>query len=313
MDASALAKSAAALRNSIKALESRSDSLEFWLWIWVTFVVVGVVLEVGFVIWEYIDGRKKYRDQRDIIRSPEKPSGWKFTFEIIGAALVAIGVSGELYIDVASGEIQTDLRKKNGDLIQLFEGAASAALVEASKNAEEAARLHKLAEDEHLARVQLEAKVAWRHLTEAQQKEIGSALGRRFAEKQGLSLWFSSGDTESAAFAGDIAKALIAAKSFLVQPPASILTVRASGKFGDPVRAPDTGVQVQSTRHEQSRQLADAIIHELVLRGFDAVRQKDPPFDPDPAPKVWINVWPRPEGPQGELKLAEEKRSASKK
>jgi hypothetical protein len=81
------------------------------------------------------------------------------------------------------------------------------------------------------------------------------------------------------------------------------MTMMESGRLGAPVRRTETGVTVQSTKDDRSRQLADAIIHELTVRGFDARRQTDPPFDPNPAPQVWVYIEPRPEGPQGEFKL----------
>src|SRR5271157_2431110 len=98
MDSSALASSIAALRSSIRSLESRSDSLEAWLYFWVALVVLGVVLEVGFVLWEYKEERKEYH--RGTIRSPQKPSGWKLLLELLGAVLVATGVAGEFAIDI---------------------------------------------------------------------------------------------------------------------------------------------------------------------------------------------------------------------
>jgi hypothetical protein len=46
--------------------------------------------------------------------------------------LVAIGVAGELGVDVKAGTIRTDLRTKNGELIQLLQGTSSAALGKAA-------------------------------------------------------------------------------------------------------------------------------------------------------------------------------------
>jgi hypothetical protein len=76
-----------------------------------------------------------------------------------------------------------------------------------------------------------------------------------------------------------------------------------SGKWDDPIRHIETGVSLQSTKDNRSRLLAESIIRELKARGFDAVRQTDPPFDDRPVPQVWIMVNPRPEGPQGDAKL----------
>jgi hypothetical protein len=175
----------------------------------------------------------------------------------------------------------------------------------------EAARLNKQAEDERLARVTIEARVAWRRLTEQQKTEIGSALGRRFSN-QSVSFWYSSGDTESSWFAAHLAEAVQAARTLRVFPPGAVMTMLVGGRVG-PIRRSDTGVRIQSTGDERSRQLAAAIIHELIVRGFDAARQTDPPFDPNPAPQVWVYADPRPDGPQGEFKLAAQRDAAQKK
>lgn len=223
---------------------------------------------------------------------------------LIVAALAAIAVVGTTIMALKRARQAGDAQS---ELIQIKDRQLASDLrdkdVKIAQAGKDAAEANRIAETEHLARVQIEARVAWRHLTEDEQKEIGATIGRRFS-KLGVSLWFSTGDTESSFFAGDIARAFVAAKTLLVQPPGSILMMRETGKFGDPVKPSDTGVVVQSTMHESSRELAEAIIHELTTRGFDAIRQKDPPFDSNPAPQVWVNVWARPEGPQGEYKLA---------
>src|ERR1017187_10380000 len=177
MDPSALSSSIATLRSSIKDLESSSSSLESLLYFFVALVVIGVVLEVGFVIWEYSEEREEY--QRGTIRSPQKPSVWKLSFELLGALLVAIGVAGELGVDVKSGTIQTELRTKNGELIQLLEGASSAALITAAQSEKDAAQLRKdaeglkkAAEDERVARLRLEAQIQPREYTASEQKRI---------------------------------------------------------------------------------------------------------------------------------------------
>ena len=165
MDASALASSAEALRSAIKALESRSNSLEPWLYFWVLLVVVGVAVEVILVVLEY---REELEDfHRGTIHSPEKPKKVKFGVETLAAILVVSGVAGELVIDIRAGKIQTDLRNKNANLIQLLEGAAGTALnhaveVEQSNKQlgldleaehQKTARMRRDAEHEHLARV----------------------------------------------------------------------------------------------------------------------------------------------------------------
>jgi hypothetical protein len=206
----------------------------------------------------------------------------------------------------------------SGQLIANIEERASANEREAAQLRKDAEQLHKDAEQlrkdaeaEHLARVKIEAKVAWRHITDKQKSEIANRLGD-FSNQEGASFWYQAGDTEAAMFATDIAEALKAAR-IVVQPPADMSVLHESGKFGDPIKHVDTGVILQSTKDARSSALAEAIIRELTLRGFDARRQTNPPFDDRPLPQVWLNVWPLPEGPQGEFKLEAERQAKDKK
>jgi hypothetical protein len=203
--------------------------------------------------------------------------------------------------------IQAELIQNKDDQLALALKDKDLKIAQAGKEAAEAIRM---AETEHLARVEIEARVAWRRLSARQKADIGSALARRFAD-QPVSFWFSAGDTESSWFAADLAEAVQAARTLRVNAPATLITMMESGRLG-PIRRSDTGVRVQSTKDERSRQLADAIIHELTVRGFDAARQTDPPFDPNPVPQVWVYVEPRPDGPQGEYKLAAQRAPRAK-
>src|SRR5580658_9639274 len=114
MDFSAIASSTLAARSTIKALEGSINSLEVGLHIFVALVVIGVVLEVVVVLWE------RHEEREDVIRGrflPQAAHNFKFCFELLGAALVAIGVAGELWVDIESGGLQTKLRAKNGELV----------------------------------------------------------------------------------------------------------------------------------------------------------------------------------------------------
>ena len=198
-----------------------------------------------------------------------------------------------------------DLNREAGEARRTAASAqreAGEANERAAGNEMAAALLHKRAEDEAMARVKIEARVAWRRLSNQQKAEIGAALARGFSNLA-VSFWYSAGDTESSWFAADIAEAVESAHSLRIYPPGGVMTMMESGQLGEPIRRTVTGVTVQSTRDERSRQLADAIIHELTERGFDAARQTDPPFNPNPVPLVWVDVEPRPDGPQGEFKL----------
>jgi len=100
-----------ALKILLDNLEMSRSSLHGWLLFWTFLVVLGVALELVFVVKEYIDQSHDFR--RGIIHSPEKPSTMLFVSGLLGAGLVAIGVAGELYIDVQAGKVETEIRKAN--------------------------------------------------------------------------------------------------------------------------------------------------------------------------------------------------------
>ena len=52
--------------------------------------MIGVLFEVIFVIWEYIDELHDFR--RGIVHPPERPNLLLFALGLLGAGLVAIGV-----------------------------------------------------------------------------------------------------------------------------------------------------------------------------------------------------------------------------
>jgi hypothetical protein len=127
-----------------------------------------------------------------IIGEYSKSEKWKVhkrTFEI----MVIIGVAGEIFADggifLFSRNLQTisdheiavlnkeagDARKAAGDAVERSNRAnerASKSEELASSNEREAARLRKLAEDERLARVKIESRLAWRRIDEQQRKQI---------------------------------------------------------------------------------------------------------------------------------------------
>jgi hypothetical protein len=296
------------LITKLKSLEASWASLDSWLKFWIFLVVVGVVVELVVILIEY--SRELHEFRRGIMQPPDKPSTWLLVFGLLGAGFVAVGVAGEFAIHIRAGKVESDMRDVTFALVAITDAKAEGANERASQNQKEAEGLRKDAEAEHSARVKVEARVSWRHLTGQQKAEIGARLGD-FSNKERASFWYRAGDTEAAMFASDLAESLKVAH-IVVQPPAGMVRMRESGRFGDPIKPIETGVILQSTKDERSSSLADAIIKELNGHGFDATRQKDPPFDDRPIPQVWVSVEPRPEGPQGEFKL-EAKREAKAK
>ena len=101
MNESALKLLIDGLEQSRAVLDSR---LLFWTWL----VVIGVALELIFVIWAYIDERRPWHiaQTRGIVPLPERPSRLKLICELIGIVFVVAGVAGELYVDKQSGRIE---------------------------------------------------------------------------------------------------------------------------------------------------------------------------------------------------------------
>jgi hypothetical protein len=224
--------------------------------------------------------------------------------------LVVLGVAGEGIAEYFLGNADSNLRAFNNALLTEARQETALALERASANEVEAAQLHKDAEVEHLARVKIEAAVAWRQLSHKDKREIGAAV-TEFQSLAAASVWFNASSTEAEIFADDIAEALRNGK-IIVQPPSGIMEMRESGKFGAPIKRPLTGVIVQSTKDNAALKFAASVIAELTRRGFDASKQTDPPFGEGKFPQIWVNVEPRPKGPQGEYKLQTEREATAK-
>ncbi len=153
-------------------------------------------------------------------------------------------------------------------------------------------------EDERLARIKIEESVAWRRLTKDQQSEIGTRL-RPFSGQVAL-LQYNVNDLEASAFGSDIASALELA-GWGASEPLAIVRLR-EGPVPLGTNPPlETGVVIVSTGDEASRAASDAILHELIARGFDATRS--PRNESRPNSVVFISLEHRPEGAQGEAKL----------
>lgn len=124
-----------ALKILLDNLDRSQSSLHHWLHFWTFLVVVGVVMEVVFVVWEYAEDLYEFR--RGIVRPPEKPSILLLILGLLGAGLVAVGVAGELYIDVQAGKLETQIRKANEDRFLLLSKEAGDAASSAKTAHEE--------------------------------------------------------------------------------------------------------------------------------------------------------------------------------
>ena len=173
------------------------------------------------------------------------------------------------------------------------------AYARAAETEREAANLRKEAEDEHSARVKIEARVAWRRLTESQIVEIGSNL--HHFPRLNVAVGYDGTDAESSSFSSDIADALDASHALNVTSMEGFLHTRTpTVRKGHTLPSVDTGVLVTTSRDDNCRLLGVAISRELIIRGFDTT--VGPPATDKPNLCVQVDVGPHPVGPQGEYK-----------
>lgn len=130
-----------ALRRSLASLDDCNSSLHWWLGFWTFLVALGVVLEVVFVVWEYLNELHDFR--RGIIRAPERPQTALFVLGLFGAGLVAAGVSGEFWKESQIATVETCIRKGNDALFLLLSKEAGDARVSAQQAKYDAAVLGK--------------------------------------------------------------------------------------------------------------------------------------------------------------------------
>lgn len=124
-----------ALRRALANLDDCSSSRHWWLEFWTFWVVFGVVMEVIFVVWEYVKERRDFR--QGTIHTPERPNKVLFTLGLLGAGLVAAGVSGEFWEESRIATVETCIRKGNNTLFLLLSKEAGDAATSAQKAREE--------------------------------------------------------------------------------------------------------------------------------------------------------------------------------
>lgn len=248
----------------------------------------------------------RYNFQNPILGLGMSLESWKSFFEVGGLILLF------LTFVFGAGALITASRLNTIQAKQLSELRlrAAEATDRATKNEQEAARLAKEAEDERIARLELEARVGWRRLGPSAQSEIAAHLGA-FAGEPAL-VAYDLNNLEASFFASDIVVTLHAAKWEVAErlgvlgQPEGLSPLEPDGRVA-------TGVLVWCTADERSRRAASALVEQLVSHGFDAVISPDKSIllgaNPSPT-RVVVSVEHKPDGPQGEYKLrAQEKLS----
>jgi hypothetical protein len=303
--ASALPSSASDLRSAISSLEKAiaplEDSSGCWekALPWFTgLVVVGLIVEIFALVWERRDGMAAWRDWVAIgINPAERPSNGRFVLEVVASIAIFLGVALELFAGAEIAYLNGQLRSKNGDL--------------RSKSDQLIALLTQETEDDSLARVKLEATVAWRRLSKRQLSALSDNLKPPAGLKVGVS--YLNGEAEGLGFANDIATALRAAKWNVFSPREPFTQF---GGFGGGIIPLEslTGVNVSNTGNRLGRDAADAIQHELCSLGFDTtITRKPQAFGPrDPKIDVEVLVVGRPATTQGLTQLSIDTKTAMK-
>jgi hypothetical protein len=215
------------LKALIEGLEKSRASLDYWLMFWTWLVVIGVLLEVIFVILDHFDALEDWRQGKlNPPFSPSKPKVWRLFIELFGAGLVALGVAGELAIDARIGGIERQIKEANGNRVLILQREAGEAkqsaldAANASRNAitdsakaSDVARLARKEADSfehdivaakkqtaeaesHLADAiertrRLEVQLSWRIITPDQKAKLLSNLmtsSRRLMPLQGIKI-----------------------------------------------------------------------------------------------------------------------------
>jgi hypothetical protein len=126
-----------ALRSSLASLDKCNSSQHWWLGFWTFLVALGVALEVVFVVREYLDALHDFN--RGVIHAPERPPTVLFLLGLLGASLVAVGVTGEVWKGSDIATVETCIRKANDALFLLLSKEAG--------DAKDSAKVAKLAAD----------------------------------------------------------------------------------------------------------------------------------------------------------------------
>jgi hypothetical protein len=167
----------------------------------------------------------------------------------------------------------------------------------------EAEKAHKQAEDEAMARVEIEDRVAWRRLSDKQKLEISARL-TRFSGQYVAVMYIPRDDQEAGIFSSDI-KRVLGKSKWDTSAPQMRGVNPAGGILASAPASIDTGVTVETTDDAASKRSSRTLCNELVRNGFDC--RVLPKFLGQFKPVVWVTVEHRPEGPQGEGKLREQK------
>lgn len=183
------------------SLEAFSGSWFDWLLIATGVVVIGLLFEAPEIWHETVQAiRGLFHSSESERRTP----AWMKLAGTVGWVLIVVGVAGEFVAESFVSKADGLVRQFDEILLSEAQKEAGAAIERASANEKEAARLGKEAEDERLARVKIEERLAWRRVSPKQFKDAVSRLSPFPGSL--VYLQIVGGDPETGAFAQDILK-----------------------------------------------------------------------------------------------------------
>jgi hypothetical protein len=256
------------------------------------FVAIGLVMEVGEIwhdareaIWEKsLEFKHWLALPIDRKEYPARLSRCKKLFATMGWVLIVVGVVGEGVFEGLVHKYDVALSTLSDSLI--------------AETQREAAQLRKDAEDLRAENLKLAASIAWRRLSEEQQKTLRSELSA-FTEMTTVTE-YDVGDSEASSFALDIARSF--GRGWTAGAPEGAIRqwLRKSLEINP---GPSPGVIVRTADDKLSEKAGAVFARELNKFGFDCSHLKHQQVGAS-HPNIFVEH--RPLGPQGEFKLRAE-------
>lgn len=238
------------------SLEAEGRKWFLWLLISGAVVALGCLLEIpetrfSLMQWWRL---KRCRPPRE-----ENPASWRVPAASVGLLLVIVGVVGEVVFEGLASNADARLRAHESEVLSAAELKAATA----NQEAEEAKRD---AEAERLQRLQLEARIAWRHLTPEQQRDLFEKVARPFPGQEfGLLMETRFADPEIEDFGRTLDEGLGGVANGF---PATKLGWRRIIEATGDNEYVGVIVEVYSSRTESTNEAADALVRWLSAHGI---------------------------------------------
>lgn len=130
-----------ALSIELNILGMRWSSLDPLLRIFASIVFIGVAVEVGWVVRDWLHDLRDF--ERGTIHPPNRPEGSDLFWGLFGSVLVTAGILGELLVGIEAGKVEAEMRDTTGKLVALVNEKAGKANERAAELERESLLLQK--------------------------------------------------------------------------------------------------------------------------------------------------------------------------